>query len=155
LREWIPRWAAEPPSGIRSRESTAYGRWTTAGHDYHIELDNTTAQEVCVQVARYPASGLAHSPGSGWSGVVGTFSLTVPAFGAVKTVVPNGSVLGSDSTGALRFNACASPVNTIPAGLHISTYAFDSAASRYLYFFTSRANGGATKNSWWRSMDAE
>ena len=103
---------------------------------------------MCVEVARYPASGLTYTPGPGWSGSIASFTLSVPAFGAVKQVIPNGSLVGADGEGALRINACAAPTNLLPAGLHVSTYAFDAVNNAYIYFFTSTANDGKTKNSW-------
>ena len=44
---------------IRAREATAYGRWIINGFDYHVEVENTTGDAMCVEVSRYPASGLA------------------------------------------------------------------------------------------------
>ena len=55
---------------IRARESTIYGRWLTAGYDYHIEIENTTGDPMCVEVVRYPASGLTYTAGLGWVGPV-------------------------------------------------------------------------------------
>ena len=52
---------------IRARESTIYGRWLTNGYDYHVEVENTTGDTMCVEVARYPASGLTYMAGPGWS----------------------------------------------------------------------------------------
>ncbi len=134
---------------IRAREATIYGRWLTAGYDYHVEIQNTTGDAMCVEVARYPASGLTYAPGPGWSGSIASFTLTVPAFGAVKPApMPNGSLVGTDSEGTLRINACASPTNLITGALHVSTYAFDAVGNRYVYFFTSTANEGKTRSSW-------
>jgi hypothetical protein len=133
---------------VRARESTVYGRWVTAGYDYHVEVENTTADAMCVEVSRYPATGLSYAPGPGWTGSVSSFTLTVPAFGAVKQVIPAGSLVGTDGTGALRISACGTPTNLIPAGLHVSTYAFDPVGNRYIYFFTSSANEGKTRSTW-------
>jgi hypothetical protein len=130
---------------IRAREATVYGRWTTAGYEYHVEVENTTADPMCVEVSRYPASGLAYTPGPGWSGALASFVMTVPAFGAVKQVIAKGSVVGAASDGTLRVNACASPTNLVPGALHVSTYAFDPATNRYVYFFTTTANEGRTR----------
>ncbi len=128
---------------IRVREATVYGRWLTAGYDYHVEVENTTGDAMCVEVARYPASGLTYAPGPGWSGSVdASFTMTVPAFGAVTQVFPAGSLVGSDSSGTLRIGACGSPTNLITGGLHVSTYAFDPVANRFVYFFTATANEG-------------
>ncbi len=43
---------------IRVRESTIYGRWTTNGYDFHVELQNTTADSMCIYVlcSRTPVS---------------------------------------------------------------------------------------------------
>jgi hypothetical protein len=125
---------------IRAREATVYGRWLTAGNDFHVEVENTTADAMCVEVARYPASGLAYTAGPGWSGALASFTLTVPAFGAVKQVIPSGSLVGAASEGTLRIGACASPTNLMASGLHVNTYAFNPSTSRYIYFFTSTAN---------------
>jgi hypothetical protein len=133
---------------IRARESTVYGRWVTAGYDYHVEVENTSGDLICVEVARYPASGLSYASGPGWSGSIAAFTLTVPAFGAVKQVIPNGSLVGTDGEGTLRVSACAAPTNLVPGALHVSTYAFDTAGNRYIYFFTATANDGRTRSSW-------
>ena len=106
---------------IRAREATIYGRWLTNGYDYHVEVENTTGDAMCVEVARYPASGLTYAAGPGWSGAIASFTLTVPPFGAVKQVIASGSLVGADSEGALRISACGSPVNLIPGALHVST----------------------------------
>jgi hypothetical protein len=134
---------------IRVREATIYGRWLTAGYDYYVEVENTTADAMCVEVARYPASGLLYTLGSGWTGPVETFTLTVPTFGAAMQVIPTGNLVGTDSEGSLRINACASPTNLIPGGLRVTTYAFDPVANQsYIYFFTTTANEGKTRSTW-------
>ncbi len=144
----------DPSSGggsqfrIRVREATIYGRWLTAGYDYHVEVENTTADAMCVEIARYPASGLSYTAGPGWSGTIASFMLTVPAFGAAKQVVASGNFVGADGEGSLRIGACASPTNFVAAGLHVSTYGFDTVGNRYLYFFTATANEGKTRSSW-------
>jgi hypothetical protein len=130
---------------IRAREATIYGRWNTTTYDYHVEVENTTGDAMCVEVARYPGSGLAYTAGPGWSGSIASFMLTVPAFGAVKQVIPSGSLVGTDSEGTLRITACGSPTNLIPGGLHVSTYAFDPVSNRFVYYFTSTANDGRTR----------
>ncbi len=134
-----------PRFRIRAREATIYGRWNTATYDYHVEVENTTGDPMCVEVARYPGSGLTYTAGPGWSGSIAPFMLTVPAFGAVKQVIPSGSLVGTDSEGTLRINACGSPTNLIPGGLHVSTYAFDPVSNRFVYYFTSTANDGRTR----------
>ncbi len=133
---------------IRARESTIYGRWVTNGYAYHVEVENTTGDAMCVEVARYPASGLTYTTGPGWSGSIASFQMTVPAFGAVKQVIPNGSLVGGNGEGTLRVNACAMPTNLIPGALHVSTYAFDPVSERFLYFLTSTANEGKTRSTW-------
>ena len=134
---------------IRARESTMYGRWiTSANYDYHVELQNTTVDPMCAWVTRYPASGLHFAPGGGWSGGLLVDTLSVPGFGAVKEVINHGNTVGADSEGALRIGACGSSPQVVPAGLQLSTYAFDTAANRYIYFFTSTANEGKTRSSW-------
>ncbi len=144
----------DPASGggaqfkIRAREATIYGRWVTNGFDYHVEVENTTGDAMCVEVARYPASGLTYAAGPGWSGSIASFTMTVPAFGAVKQVIPNGSLVGADGEGTLRISACAASTNLMASGLHVSTYAFDTAGNGYIYFFTSTANDGRTRSSW-------
>ena len=133
---------------IRARESTVYGRWLTDGYNFHVEVENTTADPTCVEVARYPASGLAYTPGPGWTGSIASFTMTVPAFGAANQMIPNGSLVGVDSAGTMRIGACGSPVNLLPGGLHVSTYAIDPAGNRYIHFFTSTANDGRTRGTW-------
>jgi len=88
------------------------------------------------------------APGPGWSGPLATFTLTVPAFGAVKQVMPSGSFVGTDGEGPLRIGACASPTNLIPGALHVNTYAFDPVANRYIHSFPSTANEGKTRSTW-------
>ncbi len=133
---------------IRVRESTIYGRWLTAGYDYHVEVENTTGDAMCVEVTRYPASGLLWSPGPGWSGSIASSTMIVPAFGAVKQVIPNGSAVGTDLDGTLRISACDSPTNLIPGALHASTYAFDPSTNKFLQFFTSTSNQDKTRSTW-------
>ena len=133
---------------IRAREATIYGRWLTTGYDYHVEVENTTADPMCVEVAAYPASGLTYSPYYGWLGGVGTFTMNVPAFGAVKNVTPAGTKVGSDTEGTFRIGACASPLNLIPGALQVSSFAFDTVANRFIYFFTTTANEGKTRSTW-------
>jgi hypothetical protein len=133
---------------IRARESTVYGSWLTAGYDFHVEVENTTADSTCVEVARYPASGLVYVPGPGWSGSIASFTMTVPAFGAASQVIPNGSLVGVDSAGTMRIGACGSPANLLPGGLHVSTYAIDPVGNRYIHFFTSTSNDGKARSAW-------
>jgi hypothetical protein len=101
---------------------------------------------MCVEVARYPASGLTYAPGPGWSGSVdASVTMTVPAFGAVTHVFPAGSLVGNDSEGTLRIGACGSPTNLITGGLHVNTYAFDPVSSRLVSFFTTTTNLGKAR----------
>lgn len=85
---------------------------------------------------------------SGWSGGIGELTMTVPPFGAVKQVTASGSASGSDQEGTFRVGACSSPLNLIPGALHVSSYAFNAAASKYIYFFTTTANDGKTRSTW-------
>ncbi len=133
---------------IRAREATIYGRWLTAGYDYHVEVENTTGDAMCVEVARYPASGLTYTVGPGWSGAIDAITMTVPPFGAVKTVALKGSSVGTDTEGTFRIGACGSPVNLIPGALQVSSFAFDTVANRFVYFFTTTANEGKTRSTW-------
>ena len=143
---------AGPSFQIRVRESTIYSRWTTNGYDFHVELQNTTADSICVQVTLYPGSGDAY--GVSWSGGLFTsLPLTIPPFGAVKTVVNNGTVVGTggppDSLrGTMRVGACTNPVNFVPGAVHVSTFAYNPLTDKFLYFFVNTANNGATSNSW-------
>ena len=74
--------------------------------------------------------------------------MTVPAFGAVKQVIPNGSLVGDGRRGNAADQRLRSPTNLIPGALHVSTYAFDTVGNRYIYFFTSTANEGKTRSTW-------
>ncbi len=135
-----------PSFDLRVRESTIYGRWTTNGYDFHVELENTTTDSMCAEVMLLPNSGNSYA--GTWSGAVTTQTLTIPPFGANKMVFPNGTLVGSDLRGPLRIGACSNPVNLMPSGLHVSTYAFSPGIKQYLYFFTTAANNGAASNSW-------
>ncbi len=129
------------------RESTIYGRWSTNGYDFHVELQNTTADAMCAEVIFLPNTGDTFGPP--WAGGVTVVPLTVPAFGAVKTVLANNTLVGPDKRGTLRIGACGSPnTNLMPSGLNVSTYAFSPSINQYLYYFTNTANNGATSNSW-------
>ena len=78
--------------------------------------------------------------------------LTIPPFGAVKTVVSNGTVVGTGgrptACGQMRVGACNNPVNFVPGAVHVSTFAYNPATDKFLYFFVNTANNGATSNSW-------
>ncbi len=137
-----------PNFEIRVRESTIYGRWTTTGYEFHVELQNTTADSVCAQIVFLPNSGNSYS--GTWSGGLTYQGLTVPAFGANKYVLPNSTTVGSnnDKKGTLRIGACTGTLNFVPGALHVSTYAYNPVTDKFLYFFTSTANSGAAANSW-------
>ncbi len=83
-----------------------------------------------------------------WSGGLTVLQLTIPPFGANKTVFANSTLVGPDNKGAVRIGACAAPTNLVPSGLHVSTYAYNPVTDKFLYFFTNTANNGATSNSW-------
>jgi len=128
---------------IRVREATIYGRWTTNGYDFHVELQNTTAESICAQVIFYPNSGQTYD-GTQWTGAALTtfFTLTVPPFGAAKNVLPAGTTVGTDNRGTIRIGACPGPVNLNTAGLNVSTYAYNPVTDKFLYFFTNQPNQG-------------
>jgi hypothetical protein len=127
---------------IRVRESTIYGRWTTNGYDFHVEVQNTTAQAQCVQVIYYPNSGLTYS-GSAWSGSVDGTSLNIPPFGAAKVVRANGTLVGSDNKGPLRIGACpGSPMNLTPGAIQVNTLGFSSTLNQFLPYPNVQINGG-------------
>ena len=48
----------------------------------------------------------------------------------------------------MRVGACNSPVNFVPGAVHVSTFAYNPATDKFLYFFVNTANNGATSNSW-------
>ncbi len=135
---------------IRAREATIYGRWLINNFDYHLEVENSTGDAMCVEVTQYPASGLTYDPYIGWQGGVGQFTMNVPAFGAVKNVSMAGASVGdnNETEGTFRIGACPSPANLIAGALHVSSYAFNSLANKYIYFFTTTANEGKTRSSW-------
>jgi len=135
-----------PSFDIRVRESTIYGRWTTNGYDFHVELENTTADAMCAEVIFLPNTGDSYA--GTWSGGLTTLQLTIPPFGANKTVFANGTLVGPDNKGTLRIGACPSPTNFVPTALHVSTYAYNPVTDKFLYFFTNAANNGAASNSW-------
>ena len=128
---------------IRVRESTVYGRWTTNGYDFHVEVQNTTAEAMCAQVAFYPNSGMAYSGGV-WTGPALTAyaNLTIPPFGANKYVLPNGTLVGTDNRGSLRIGACPEPINLNTAAVHVNTLGFNPLINQFLPYSTTQANGG-------------
>ena len=135
-----------PSFQIRVRESTIYGRWTSNGYDFHVELENTTADAMCAEIIFLPNTGDSYA--GTWSGGLTTTTLTIPPFGANKYVLAGGTLVGPDNKGTLRIGACAAPTNLVPSGLHVSTYAYNPVTDKFLYFFTNPANNGATSNSW-------
>ena len=131
---------------IRARESTIYGRWTTNGYDFHVELQNTGADSMCVQVLLYPNAGFTYT-GAGFTNVpLYATSMTVPAYGANKIIVPNGTTSGGtshDLRGTLRLHDCGGgQLNT--ASLNVSTFAYNPVTDKFLYFFTSNSNNGTS-----------
>ena len=131
---------------IRARESTQYGRWSTNGYEMHVELQNTTADAMCAEVALYPSNGLTLA--GTWTPAIGVFTITVPALGAVKQIIANGTTVGGQTTGTMRIGACASPVDFVPEALHVSTYAYNPLTDKFLYYFMTKANGGDAASSW-------
>ncbi len=143
----IDRGNAQQGFQVRARESTIYGRWSTNGYDFHVEVQNTTQDAMCVQANLYPDTGLTYS--GTWSGTPNTYTLNVPAFGAVKTIVPSGTAVGGALRGTMRLSACpAANTNFVPDAVNVSTYAYNTGTGQYLYFFVKDANSGAAANSW-------
>jgi hypothetical protein len=143
----VDRGNAQQGFQIRARESTIYARWTTNGYDFHIEVQNTTQDAMCVQANLYPDTGITY--GGTWSGAPTPYTLNVPPFGAVKTLIASGTAVGGTLKGTMRLSACPSAnTNFVPDALHVSAYAYNTATGQYLYFFAKDANGGAAGNSW-------
>lgn len=132
---------------IRVREATMYGRWTTNGYDFHIELQNTTADSMCAMIVLNPNVGYSWN-GATWTvtGTVFTTQLTVPPMGAVKTVVPAGTLSGADNRGTLRITDCGTG-QLVPNALNLSSYAFNPVTSVYLFFTPTKSNQGG-QNTW-------
>ena len=127
---------------IRVRESTIYSRWTTNGVDFHVELQNTASDQICAEVDLYPDTGTAYN-----GAAPQPYILTVPAYGAKKVVIANGTAIGGAKRGTLRVGACAFPATLNVGTLHVNTYAFNPAINQYLVFTPWSANGGANANS--------
>ena len=131
---------------IRVRETTIYGRWTTNGYDFHVELQNTSATDMCAWVEAYPNSGTVYNGAAPHLNIV-----NIPAYGANKIVIPNGTLVGTDNRGTLRINTCPNFLSEAPTfttgALHVSTYAFNPVTKQYLYFFPWTANNGNNGNS--------
>jgi len=137
-----------PSFQIRIRESTLYGRWTTNSFDFHVELQNTTADSICAEILFFPNAGDSYS--GTWSGGLFQTTLNIPPFGANKFILPNGTLVGTvnDNKGSLRIGACSGSVNLVPGALHVSTSAFNPINATWAYYFPISANNGATSNSW-------
>jgi hypothetical protein len=136
------------PFRIRVRESTIYGRWTTNGYDFHVELQNTTTDPICAQLVFYPGTG---TPGP--TGTVFATHLNVPPKGAAKYVRPNGTLVNGDNKGVLRVNACGTfpfpDTNFVAGSLIANTYAYNPVTNQFItYATTQNVNGGAAANSW-------
>ncbi len=131
---------------IPVRETTIYGRWTTNGYDFHVELQNTTATAMCAWVEAYPNSGTTYNEASPHLNIV-----NIPAYDANKIVIPNGTLVGTDNRGTLRINTCPTFFGETPTfttgAVHVSTYAFNPVTNQYLYFFPWTANNGNNGNS--------
>jgi hypothetical protein len=136
---------------VRVRESTLYGRWTTNGYDFHLELDNTSADAICVRALFYRDSGYTFS-GSGWGDASGNLSsqdISVPANGSTKIVLASGTPVGASVRGTLRLLGCpGTGFNYVPGTVHVSTYAFNPVTSVYLFFYNWQGHNGSAGNSW-------
>ncbi len=133
---------------IRVRESTIYGRWTTNGYDFHVELQNTTENVVCAQIILYGDAGYSFSGGV-WTGSLAFYNVTIPGYGANKIVIPNGTSVGADKRGTMRIWGCpGTGDNFVPGSLNVSSYGFNSTIDKYLYFFVNTVNNGSANNSW-------
>ena len=132
---------------IRVRESTLYARWTTNAYDYHIELQNTTGDSMCARIVLNPSAGYTWT-GATWIVPAGVQSvnLTVPAFGAIKTIFPNGTFSGGELRGTVRINDCGTG-ELVPNGLNVSTLGYNTNTGVYLVFTANKANQGG-QNSW-------
>jgi hypothetical protein len=134
-----------PAFRIRVRESTIYGRWTTNGYDFHVELQNTTTDSICAQIILYPGTG---TPGPTAGSLFGT-TLTIPPKGAGKIVRAAGSTSGGDNKGTMRIHACPGSVNFVSGSLIANTYAYNPVTNLFVPMSNSSGvNGGSTSNSW-------
>jgi hypothetical protein len=126
-----------PQFQIRMRESTIYGRWTVNGYDMHVEIQNTSAQEVDVETLLYSDAG----------DLVGFNFFEIPAYGSSKVVYPHNSI--NPNRGTLRVIADAFG-NTVfvPGQVNLQTYAYNTGSGTYLFFTPWRINDGQTANSW-------
>jgi hypothetical protein len=143
---YVDHFGTNNAAQIRVRESSIYGRWTTNGYDFHVELQNTTADSICIYVLLFPNAGLTFSAGAFGNLPIHVSSLTVPAYGANKVVIPNGTAVGasSDLRGTMRLQSCPTSPSFNTDGLNVSTYAYNPVTDKYLYFFTSKARNGTS-----------
>jgi hypothetical protein len=132
---------------IRVRESTIYGRWTTNGYDFHVELQNTTADSTCVQIVLNPGTGYVYSGGA-WSvaGAIVSTQVPVPPMGAIKTVFANGTLSGGDNKGTMRLTDCGTG-ELVPNGIQVSSFGFNPVTNVFYYTTPTRANQGG-QNTW-------
>lgn len=127
---------------IRIRESTLYGRWTTNGYDFHVEVQNTTTDTIAIELTFYPGTGTTPPTGT-------TFStcLTIPPMGAAKYVRPNGSTVNGDNKGALRVHSCFTEF--VAGSVVVNNYAYNPVTNQFIPFAAPQPiNGGNSSNSW-------
>lgn len=141
----LDHFGANNAGQIRIREATIYGRWTTNGYDFHIELQNTTADSMCINVVLYPDKGLTYSGGAFSNLPVHSTTMNVPAYGANKIVIPNGTTVGAsaDKRGTLRLQSCPSS-NFNTDGLHVNTVAYSPTLGQFLLYTPSKARNGVS-----------
>lgn len=132
---------------IRIRESTIYARWSTTGYDFHVELQNTTADSMCAEVVLNPDTGYSWN-GSTWTvpASIHAEQLIVPAMGAIKTIVGIATPSGGKFRGTMRINDCGTG-ELVPGALNVSSYAFNPNTNVYLFYTPNKANQGG-QNSW-------
>lgn len=130
---------------IRIREATIYGRWTTNGYDFHVELQNTTADSMCTNVLLFRDQGVTYSGGAFGNLPIHATTINVPAYGANKVVIPNGTTVGAsaDKRGTLRLQSCPSS-NFNTDGLHVSTVAYSPALGQFLLYTPSKVRNGVS-----------
>ncbi len=127
---------------IRIRESTLYGRWTTNGYDFHVEVQNTTTDSILIELDFYPGTGTTPPTGT-------TFStcLTIPPMGAAKYVRPNGSTVNGDNKGSLRVHSCLEEF--VAGSVVVNNYAYNPVTNQFIPFAAPQPiNGGNSSNSW-------
>jgi hypothetical protein len=127
---------------IRVRESTIYGRWTTNGYDFHVEVQNTTTDTINVELDFYPGTGTTPP-----TGTVGTAFLAVPPMGAAKVVRTNGTLVAGDNKGTLRVHATGAG-NFVAGSVIVNTYAYNPVTNQFIPYSTVQpVNNGHTSNS--------